>query len=300
MRKLTAILVIVLGFHASVAVAFAAAGSDRITVAVRGNGPDIVLIPGLTCSAAVWDATARHLESRYRVHLVQVAGFAGTPTGANANGPVLQPTEEAIFDYIRAQKLRSPRVIGHSMGGLLGLRLAIDHPESIGSLMIVDALPFAGGIFGAKSVADIEPSAAAMRDAIIAQTQDAYAQSETQMIRSLVKSEQGRKLVTTWALASDKSVVARAFYESLTTDLRPKLADIKIPVTILYPWDKAIGLPQAAVDKFYAENYAALPHKRLVRIDNALHFIMLDQPEAFLDEVDKFAKPLIPGTNAEK
>src|SRR6516165_10547886 len=66
--------------------------ADRITVTVRGRGPDVMLIPGLACSNAVWDATAKHLESRYRLHLVQVAGFAGSPARGNANGAIVQPT----------------------------------------------------------------------------------------------------------------------------------------------------------------------------------------------------------------
>ena len=48
--------------------------SDRMTFTVRGTGPDVLLIPGLTCSSAVWDATAKRLEVHYRLHLVQIAG----------------------------------------------------------------------------------------------------------------------------------------------------------------------------------------------------------------------------------
>ncbi len=51
--------------------------SERITVTVRGNGPDVLLIPGLASSSAVWDATAKHLENHFRLHIIQVAGFAG-------------------------------------------------------------------------------------------------------------------------------------------------------------------------------------------------------------------------------
>lgn len=83
--KFTCLLIAVAAFVSSAAVADS--WSDRITVTVRGHGPDIVLIPGLTCSSAVWDATAAHLEGHYRLHLVQVNGFAGTPPQANAHGP---------------------------------------------------------------------------------------------------------------------------------------------------------------------------------------------------------------------
>jgi pimeloyl-ACP methyl ester carboxylesterase len=61
-----------------------------------------------------------------------------------------------------------------------------------------------------------------------------------------------------------------------------------MPVTILYPWDASTGIPQAACDKLHRENYALLPNKTFVRIDGSFHFIMLDQPDLFANQVDVF------------
>jgi pimeloyl-ACP methyl ester carboxylesterase len=264
--------------------------SDRITVTVRGKGPDVVLVPGAACSSAVWDATAKRLEGRYRLHIIQVTGFAGSPPRANAQGPVTQPTVNAIDACIKATKLKAPMVIGHSLGGLMGLKLAVQHPEDVSKLMIVDELPFFAVLTGATNVAEAMPRAVAWRDNILAETQDAYAQNETNVIRTLVKSPEGSKLATAWAVATDKSVLARVTYEVMTTDMRPQLHEIKVPVTILYPWDASKGISKAARDKLYQENYAALPNKKFVRIDDSYHFIMLDQPDAFAAQVDAFLK----------
>ncbi|MGA2801762.1 MAG: alpha/beta hydrolase [Verrucomicrobiota bacterium] len=264
--------------------------SDRITVTVRGHGPDVLLIPGLASSSEVWDATASRLENRFRLHLIQVAGFAGSPSRANAQGPVIQPTVDAIDVYIKTNKLQAPKVIGHSLGGFMAEMLAAQHPEDVGGLMIVDALPFYGALFGAKDTSAIAPQAAAMRDSVLAQTQDDYAKSETAFIHALVKSPDGYKQAVKWAIASDKSVVARATYEDMTTDIRPQLQKIKAPVTILHAWDSLAGIPPAASDRLYEESYAALPNKKIVRIDDSFHFIMLDQPDKFAAEVDTFLK----------
>lgn len=271
--------------------AFAASTSDRITVTVLGKGPDVVLIPGLTCSSAVWDATVKQCKDRYRLHLVQVAGFAGAPAGANASGAVIQPTVDAIDAYIKTNHLKSPKIVGHSLGGLMGMMLAIQHPDDVGKLMIVDSLPFFAVLMGASDSTNAIPIATNMRDTILNESQDAYADGEKDFLPNLIKSPEGLKLATAWAIASDKSVVARAMYEDTTTDIRPDLHKIKTPVTMLYPWDAESGFPREATDKLYHDNFAALSGAKLVCIENSRHFIMLDQPTKFAAQLEAFLKP---------
>src|SRR3546814_2316591 len=67
-----------------------------------------------------------------------------------------------------ANKLSGAAVVGHSMGGLVGLMLAKAHPGDVGKLMVVDALPYVGDIFvPGATVAQIEPQAKAIRDRLV-------------------------------------------------------------------------------------------------------------------------------------
>ncbi len=97
----------------------------RFTVVDEGTvgKPDVVLIPGLSSSRSVWDAEAKLLAPNYRMHLVQVDGFAGAPAGVNATGPMLPGIVEELHGYIAAAGMK-PVVVGHSLGGLLALMLA--------------------------------------------------------------------------------------------------------------------------------------------------------------------------------
>src|SRR5687768_8392054 len=79
--------------------------SDRIVVERVGEGPDVLLVPGLSSSPEVW-RSATHAVPGYRYHLVHVSGFAGRPAGANAAGPVVEPVAEEIARYIRESGLK--------------------------------------------------------------------------------------------------------------------------------------------------------------------------------------------------
>jgi pimeloyl-ACP methyl ester carboxylesterase len=147
----------------------AAEPSGRMRVTVTGQGPDVILIPGLASSGAVWDGTVKALSATHRVHVVQVAGFAGAPVAGNAEGPIVEPLVEAINGYIVSARLKSPAVIGHSMGGFTGLLLAQRHPDHVGRLLVVDSLPFFSALMSpTATVESVRPQAAAMRDAIAA------------------------------------------------------------------------------------------------------------------------------------
>lgn len=263
--------------------------TGRFSVAVYGAGPDVILIPGLASSHKVWAATVTQLSGRYRVHVVNVNGFAGVPAGPNAEGEVVGPLTGALADYIRANGLKSPAVIGHSMGGLTALNLADRHPDLVGRIMIVDALPFFSVLFDPSATAEtVAPRAAGLRDMLIGMDAAAFAAGQERSAATLVKGEDGRRAVVEWSLATDRRVMARAMYDVMTTDLRGRLAGVRTPVTVLFARDDAMGMGAGFVEPMYQQNYAALPDKRIVRVDGAFHFIMLDQPERFAAEVEIF------------
>lgn len=266
-----------------------AAEPTRFTVEVRGKGPDVILIPGLASSRDVWAATAKQLEGRYRVHLIQVAGFAGLPAGGNAEGGVVEPLADEIVAYIASRRLDHPAIIGHSMGGFTALLIASHHPESVGRVMVVDALPFFSVLINPESTAEtIAPQAAGFRDMVLGQSPEAFAAGQTRTMEGLIKTPAARPQAVAWSLATDRGVMARATYDVMTNDLRGDLAGIKTPVTVLYARDPEMGYVYGIVGLIYESNYAALPGVKLRPVNGAFHFVMLDQPQAFAAEVETF------------
>lgn len=262
---------------------------SRFTVDVRGQGPDVIFIPGLGSSRDVWAAQADALAATHRLHLVQLNGFAGQPAGASA-GPVVQPVVDELAQYIEANHLDHPAVIGHSLGGFTGLTLARQHPDDVGRLMIVDSLPFFSGMFGPNiTAANIEPRARAMRDQMAAMDDASFAAQQTAGIGRLIKSDARRAEIVGWSVASDRATFAQAMYDVMTTDMRPEVANVQTPVTVVYAYDATMG-PEAMIDGLYSGQYASAPHVSFVRIDGSYHFIMFDQPAAFQAAVADFLR----------
>ncbi len=273
-----------------VTVAAQEAAYERFSVEVIGEGPDVILIPGLATPRDVWQPTARELATHYRLHLVQVKGF-GEDAGINAQGPVLAPMVEELASYIAQQGLQKPAVVGHSMGGLAALALGARHPDLPGRLMIVDAMPWFGVLAapGQEVTMDmIEPQAAALRDGMIA----TYGQDLTP--EQLAAQVQGQVLdpvhlphLVEWAGRADPRVAGQLAYDDLTTDMRQDIAAITAPVTVVFPWNDSYPTREQA-EPFYRAQYAALPEVETVGVGAAGHFLMLDQPDAFLQALESF------------
>lgn len=239
----------------------------RFTVEVKGSGPDVILIPGLTASRGVWSGTVAALPG-YRYHLVQVAGFAGAPAAGNARGEIVRPLAEEIARYIADRGLRRPAIVGHSMGGTVAMMVAARHPLRVGKVMVVDMLPQPAGLLGS--------SAAGMRGL-------------SGLLRDLGASEGGRSLIDSAIRLfgnepsehgrSDPGVVARATDELAVTDLTGELPLIAAPLTVVYAALDRYRAP--AADRLYRAAYAGKKGVKLVRIDSSGHMVMYDQPARF-------------------
>ena len=264
---------------------------------VRVDGPenpigDVILIPGLSSSPHVWDLLTDELKGRYRVHRIHVQGFAGAAAKDNAEGPVSAPVAADIARYIREKGLERPAVIGHSMGGTIGMMLAARHPDSVGRLMVVDMIPFMGAMFGQPGADATAESVAPMADMIYQgmanSPREQYQQQADGQIVAMINTEALRAGPLQDSRTSDQKVSAAAFRELIVTDLRPELASITAPTTVLYVKFNDPRMTPEITDGVYQGSFANMPGATLKRIDDSAHFIMLDQPAIFADEVNAF------------
>lgn len=307
--KLTLVLSFAAGLLSIPAIAQTSAATQQIAsqqqacacfnVKVVGKGPAVILIPGLASSGDVWQTTVEALKNDYQLHILTLAGFAGTaplPASAWTNG-YLATQQQAILRYISEQQLQKPVVIGHSLGGYLALALASAASDNISAAINVDGLPALGALFAQNSAAAASSNTAtahtknnAAKDHKAPQ-QPAGGFDPMLMAKGMTNNEAWQQRIVADMARSDGMTSGRVMGELMRADLRPQLGNIKVPVLTLGALQN--GAPYATptqVQTNYQTQLANAPtqyHSFAFAADSK-HFIMADAPDWLNQQIRQF------------
>ena len=112
----------------------------RIHYTDAGTGPPIVLIHGLGGQLLNFlPDSLRALRRHHRVIALDRPGN-GYSTRQAGTAPTLAAQAETVAAFIAALALQRPLLVGHSFGGAVALRVALDHPELAGGLALLAPL----------------------------------------------------------------------------------------------------------------------------------------------------------------
>lgn len=250
-------------------------------VTVVGTGQPIVLIPGLSSSASVWDETVAALTPDYQLHILQLAGFAGTPAASYSEigQSYLSFQKQAIINYIREQQLRDVVVIGHSLGGFLALWIASEQSEELAGVVNIDGLPALGVLMRSYSTTHQPQS----------ENQGNY--DPVNMVKTMANNTAWHQRILNDMMTSDPATSGRAMGELMKMDIRPQLTQIAVPVLTLGA--PAQGQPYASYEQTkqgYLTQFSSLSDevKQMAYAPAARHFIMADEPKWMLEQIRHF------------
>ncbi len=254
------------------------------TVQVAGTGRPVILIPGLACDGHVWDATVAHLGGKVQTHVLTLAGFGGaTPIAA----PLLPTVRDELVQYIKANHLDRPILIGHSLGGFMTYWVAEVAPDLVAGAIAVDGAPFFAALLDPNATAASAAGKADMIRAQMGSTPEAFHAGEKAFMASAMREPDKHPDLLEATYKSDPKATADAMAFMFQTDLRGDLAKIKAPVlTIAADTDGQV--PRAALDAAWNAQIEHIPSHELVVIEHSKHFVMVDQPDAFYAAVDGF------------
>ena len=101
-------------------------------------GSPVVILHGLFGSARNWTAVARRLAAHHRVFALDLRNHGRSPAAATMGIDQMAADVQA---FLADHELQPAAVIGHSLGGKVAMRLALDHADQIDRLVVVDVAP---------------------------------------------------------------------------------------------------------------------------------------------------------------
>lgn len=253
-------------------------------VIVKGKGQPILFFPGFTCTGEVWDTTVAELSRNYECHIFTFAGFGGV---APIEKPWLPKIKEGIIEYVTEQQLKNPIIIGHSLGGALGLWLTIEENNPYSKLIVVDALPSTGALmipnFKSENMVYDNP----WNTQMLEMNAIAFEKMAMQMASGMTLNTERQLQIKDWVLQSDRETYVYGYTDLLKLDLREEISKIKIPVIVLaatHPYGREMAR------QTYEGQYKNLEIYEIEYAEGSAHFIMYDKPEWFLTQITEHLK----------
>jgi (E)-2-((N-methylformamido)methylene)succinate hydrolase len=105
-----------------------------------GEGPPLLLLHGLGVSGAVWQALARRLVPTWSPIAPDLPGH-GESDPAGPGGPggyTPEALADAVGGLLDALRIERIPVVGHSLGALVALALAVHHPQRVTGVVLLD------------------------------------------------------------------------------------------------------------------------------------------------------------------
>lgn len=168
--------------------------SPNIHSSTAGDGADVILLHGLFGMGNNLGVLARSLQDRYRVHSLDLPNHGRSGW---LDKMTLDALAGAVRDWMAGQGVERAHLVGHSLGGKVAMRIALDAPQRVARLVVADIAPVVypshhEAVFAALEAVALEaPSSRTEADLCMA------AHVEEEGVRqflalSLVRGEDGR------------------------------------------------------------------------------------------------------------
>src|ERR671921_141548 len=102
---------------------------------VAGGGPPVVLVHGWLSSGEIWERLAGRLAQRFTVYTLDLTGFGESDKPLSGYG--VRNGSRLLYAFCAYFGLTRASVIGHDLGGAMAVKLAADHPDVVGRLVLV-------------------------------------------------------------------------------------------------------------------------------------------------------------------
>jgi haloacetate dehalogenase len=120
------------------------AGGAEINAVIGGSGPPLLLVHGAPDSLITWRLIAADLAKDYTLVLMDLRGYGDSSKPEGEKDHSTYSKRPMALDGVEVMKhfgFNQFRMVGHDRGGRVGRRMAIDHPEKVQKLAVLDIVP---------------------------------------------------------------------------------------------------------------------------------------------------------------
>jgi pimeloyl-ACP methyl ester carboxylesterase len=265
----------------------------RIHVVERGQGPPLVLLHGIMLSSALWVHQLRDLALHHRVIAIDLRGHGQSLPGSTGSGiPILAADVAAVLEALAVEQAV---VVGHSMGGMVALQMALDLPPAERRLRVAGLVltsttagPFAT-LPGWTGVARVTGPVTAQA-LLVGERLGAKALPSRDLRWWLVRLGFGAdappaqvRFVEAMHRATPSRTLADLIPSVATFDLSSRLGSLDVPVLVVVGSHDRLTAPRLA-----RRLAAALPEAQLVELPRCGHMPMLERRHEFSRLLDEF------------
>jgi pimeloyl-ACP methyl ester carboxylesterase len=260
----------------------------RLAYRDRGTGDPVVFVHGTPSYSYEWRDVVPHVEAAgHRVITYDLLGYGRSERPLDRDTSVGAQTD-LLVGLLDALGVPSAALVTHDIGGAIGQRMAVLHPERVRRLLLADSVSF-----DSWPSETWEKIIAEGLDDLARLPADDFTEVLTRQLRMTVADE---ALMTgdvlEGFLAPHRTAVGRASFVEhqvahydarYTEEISDRLAEITVPVRLLW------GQEDRWQPTGWAERLAAaIPHAELVVVPGAGHFVMEDDPGRVVREVLDF------------
>ena len=254
----------------------------RYTELGQGDLP-IVILHGLFGARRNWQRIAQKLAESHRVISVDLRNHGESPHTAAINYPAMAADIEHLLDNLN---LPSATLLGHSMGGKTAMYFALQYPERLRALIIVDIAPVTYPFRYNRLVA-------ALRE-VTTLNLDSRAEADGRLTAHGVESPLRTFLLQNFVL-QDGRYRWRFNLDAIERDMQhimgfpvPERIQSKQPSTLFICGEHS----EFVTPDHHAEIQRMFPSAKIVTLPDSSHWLHVEQPERFIEIVTGFLQTL--------
>ncbi|UOR04387.1 alpha/beta fold hydrolase [Hymenobacter aerilatus] len=244
----------------------------------------LVILHGLFGTLDNWQTLARRWAEHYRVVLVDLRNHGRSPHAPEHTYELMSEDVRKLFEQLQLPADRTT-LMGHSMGGKVTMRFALDHPDYLAQAVVVDIAPAFSDM---RHQDDILAGLHAVDFTTCTSRQaadEALAQHIPQPdVRQFLLKNLYRREDNSFAWRPNLAVLDAEMAqigEEITSDtpfLKPTLFINGGRSNYITPEDKLHGIP------------ALFPNSHIATIPNAGHWVHAEEPDQVFELVEAFVK----------